>query len=293
LVGLELRDAEVVALVVDEGGVATRVTASGGDLWDVALQALGKLPVSAIEPPGVAALDPGSPAAAAAMKALAGKFDDSLGHGVPFASGSAAAFAETWIGAAKGRKDVVYFSAATHVSAGILYGGAPAGGWHRHAPAVRWLALNPVEREDYRKTGCLEAEVAASGIVRRFVWRVRAGDHSQVVEQVGGDLTSIAIDHILGGARGGDGMAISVMRDTARYLGMAAANLVSVSHPEILVLGGTMASAADLLLDPVRTEVARRLPPRMMETLTIVPAVLDVEAAPAVGAARLAAVLRQ
>ena len=58
----------------------------------------------------------------------------------------------------------------------------------------------------------------------------------------------------------GDGVSISVVRDTAKYLGMAAANLVVIADPEMLVLGGIMASAADLLLEPVRAEIARRLP---------------------------------
>ena len=61
-------------------------------------------------------------------------------------------------------------------------------GANRRAPAIAWLALNPVEREDYRKIGCLEAEVAAPGIVRRLIWRVKAGDRSRVVDAVGGDL---------------------------------------------------------------------------------------------------------
>jgi glucokinase len=77
------------------------------------------------------------------------------------------------------------------------------------------------------------------------------------------------------------------MRDTAKYLGMAAANLVTIVDPEILVLGGIMSSAADLLLDPVRVEIARRLPPAMMDALEIEPGVLGADAA-AIGAARLA-----
>ena len=78
------------------------------------------------------------------------------------------------------------------------------------------------------------------------------------------------------------------MRDTAKYLGMAAANLVVVTDPEVLVLGGIMASAADLLLEPLRAEIARRLPRPMLDALTIVPAALGDDAA-AIGAARLAA----
>ena len=59
--------------------------------------------------------------------------------------------------------------------AGVIRDGAPVLGAARRAASIAWLALNPVEREDYRKIGCLEAEVAAVGIVRRLIWRVKAG----------------------------------------------------------------------------------------------------------------------
>jgi glucokinase len=152
------------------------------------------------------------------------------------------------------------------------------------------MALNPVEREDYRKIGCLEAEVAAAGIVRRLVWRVKAGDRSRVLETVDDDFAKITSDMVLTAARNGDGVSISVIRDTAKYLGMAAANLVLLADPEMLVLGGMMADAADLLFEPVRTEIARRLPRPMLDALAIVPATLGADAS-AIGAARHAALL--
>jgi glucokinase len=149
------------------------------------------------------------------------------------------------------------------------------------------MSLNPVEREDYRKIGCLEAEVAASGIVRRLVWRIKAGDRSEVQDAVDNELSTITMAHILDAARKGDGVSISVIRDTAKYLGMAAANIAALADPEVLVLGGLMASAADLLLEPVRLEINRRLPRAMLDGLSIVAATLGDDAA-AIGAARIA-----
>jgi glucokinase len=199
----------------------------------------------------------------------------------------AAALAETWLGAAKGTGDVAYFAVGEHVVAGIVREGRAMIGAHGRATSVAWLPLNPVEREDYRKMGCLEAEVAGLGIVRRLVWRIKAGDDSRVLEAVGNDLTKITAEHVLAAARAGDGVSISVMRDTAKYLGMAAANLVLVVDPAMLVLGGIMADAADLLLEPVRTEIGRRLPRSMTDSLAIATATLGVDAA-AIGAARQA-----
>ena len=103
-----------------------------------------------------------------------------------------------------------------------------------------------------------------------------------------GAAAKITAEHVLTAARNGDGVSISVMRDTAKYLGMAAANLVLLADPEMLVLGGVMADAADLLLEPVRAEIARRLPRPMLDALAIVPATLGADAA-AIGAARHAA----
>ena len=182
----------------------------------------------------------------------------------------------------------MFFAVDQHATGGIIRQGLPVHGTRGRAASVAWLSLNPVEREDYRKTGCLEAEVAEVGLVRRFIWRIKAGDRSRVQDTVNNDLSRITATHILDAARGGDGVSISVVRDTAKYLGMAAANLVVVADPEMLVLGGIMASAADLLLEPLRVEIGRRLPRAMMDALTIVTAALGADAA-AIGAARLAA----
>jgi predicted NBD/HSP70 family sugar kinase len=289
MLGLELLDGGAVAVAMDEAGVVLgRAEVAGADVALAACAAAEHAPASSANVVAVASLHPESPASIAAMRTLDERFGAALVRGSAVPSGTAAAVAEAWVGAARGAKEVVYFSVADHTSAGILRDGLPVTGAHRRAASVAWLALNPVEREDYRKAGCLEAEVAASGIVRRLVWRIKAGDRSRVQDAAGGDLAAVSIDLVLSAARTGDGVAISVMRDTAKYLGMAAANLVVIDDPEVLVLGGIMASAADLLLEPVRSEIARRLQGSMMQALTIVPATLGGDA-PAIGAARLAA----
>jgi glucokinase len=199
--------------------------------------------------------------------------------------GAAVALAEQWCGAARGARHVIALTLDECVHAGIAVDGRPFEGAHRLAGAAAWLALNPVEREDYRKFGCLEAEIGTAGIVRRLVWRIKAGDQSRVLEAAGGSLDAITVQQVFDGARAGDGVAISVVRDTARYVGMAIANLVAVIDPDVVVLGGAIADAADLLVDPARAEAVRRLPPGIARAVAILPAALGADAAP-VGAAR-------
>jgi glucokinase len=183
--------------------------------------------------------------------------------------------------------DVVTFAIGDHVVSGLVVGGKLWTGAHGYAASVGWLALNPVEREDYRRLGGLEAEVAAAGIVRRLVWRIKSGDQSAVVDRVGGNLARLTADLVFEGARSGDGVCISVVRDTAKYVGMAVSNLATVLDPEMIVLGGTLAAAGDMMLDAIRVECSRRLNPAQSERLRIVLSTLGVDAV-AIGAARAA-----
>jgi glucokinase len=200
--------------------------------------------------------------------------------------GSAAVAAEAWIGAAQGAKHAVCLSIGENVYAGLLLDGRVWTGAHNRAGAAAWLALNPVERQDYRKLGSLAAEVAFKGIARRLSWRVQAGDESAVAERAG-DLDAITAVHVFDGARNGDGVAISVVRDTARYIGMAVANLAATIDPEVIVISGEIATAKDLLLAPVLQECSRRLPTATMDGLRVGFSALGGDAV-AIGAARLA-----
>ncbi|HKB13413.1 MAG TPA: ROK family protein [Vicinamibacterales bacterium] len=292
--GLALEEGRAIAVGVEgDGTVAARavVDAAEGDLAAAADRALEQVGAGEANPGllGLATAIPDAPPVAAVVSALAPRFEGPFRRHGAMPSGTAAAVAEAWIGAGRGVQDLVYFGCGDHTVGGTVRGGVAVGGARGRATSVAWLALNPVEREDYRKIGCLEAEVAAPGIVRRLIWRIKAGDRSHVLDAVAGDFAAITVRHVLDAARQRDGVSISVMRDTAKYLGMAAANLVAVADPELLVLGGIMASAADLLLDPLRTEIARRLPKPMFDALRIETARLGEDAA-AIGAARHASV---
>jgi len=291
MLGLELEEARAIAVRVDDRGeVQARATVDAqGDLAAAAARALAEVagPASDERVLGIAAFNPESPSVTAVVAGLTHRFAGPFVQTGATPTGTAAAVAETWIGAARGAHDVVFFAVGDHTIGGLVRGGAAVTGARGRAGSVAWLALNPVEREDYRKIGCLEAEVAAAGIVRRLIWRIKAGDRSHVQDTVKEDLSAITLQHVLDGARAGDGVSISVVRDTAKYLGMAAANLVVISDPETLVLGGIMASAADLLLDLLKVEIGRRVPKPVMEALAIETATLGNDAA-AIGAARLA-----
>lgn len=277
--GVDLTDTGARAVVVNADG---KVVRSEDAAWDSAAAdaraIVQKLWSGEITAHGIAA---DTPEAAAAIQT---EITGSTTHVVT--PGAAAVAAETWIGAAQGAQHAVCLHIGERVFAGIYLAGRPWAGAHGLAGSAAWLALNPVERQDYRKFGSLAAEVSSKGIARRLAWRIQAGDQSDVLTRAG-DLDSITAAHVYDGARAGDGVAISVVRDTAKYIGMAVANLATTLDPEVVVLGGPLACAHDLLLEPIRIEAVKRLPAAMLDQFRCEMSPLGADGV-AIGAARLA-----
>jgi hypothetical protein len=281
--GIEIApDWSLGAIVNPAGDVLHRLEVC--DAVDETLAAARAAAGDAIVAASVTAADHESPDTAAALAAVRRSFSSAAVVPAPLPSGIALALGERASGAARGARHIAAFAIRDHPVAGILLDGHPWAGAHGRAGAVAWLALNPVEREDYRRTGCLDAEAGPAGMVRRLVWRVKSGDRSKVADRVNGDFSRISVEDVLAGAREGDGVAISVLRDTVKYLAMAVANLVTILDPEIVVLGGLIESDADLVLDSLKGDVARRVPPASAASVRIEVSQLGAHG-PAIGAA--------
>jgi glucokinase len=175
---------------------------------------------------------------------------------------------EAWLGVARGLRDVVFVSIGTGIGVGILADGRVVNGAHGIAGAAGWCALNPEWKEGYKLSGCWESEAAGSGVARQ----AQASDAAAVVEA----------------ARAGDRHAIEIMQQAAHYTGMGVANLISILNPEAVVLGGGfLLGAGDLLLGPIRAEAARWAQPIAAARCRIELTRLG-EHAGLIGAARLA-----
>jgi glucokinase len=149
---------------------------------------------------------------------------------------------EQWLGAAQGLSDVVFLAVGTGIGAGILSGGRLIRGAGDIAGAVGWFALNPQSRDISRTVGCWEAEAAGPAVARKG-----GRESAQQVAEA---------------ARRGDPAAVAIMEETACYLAMGIANLISVLNPQMVVLGGGLMQAADLLLEPIRRAVPLWAQPR-------------------------------
>ncbi|HSL20553.1 MAG TPA: ROK family protein [Vicinamibacterales bacterium] len=175
---------------------------------------------------------------------------------------------ESWLGAARGLRHVAFVAIGTGIGVGILSDGVVLRGAGGIAGAAGWFALNPEWQEPYGRLGCWEAEAAGPALAASF----GARDARLVVDA----------------AREGDDRAAAVLERAAAYTAMGVANLISAFNPEAVVLGGgLMAGAGDLVLDHIRSEAARWAQPRAFAQCRIELSQLG-EAAGLLGAARLA-----
>ena len=130
MLGIELDDARAYAVGLDDQGkvLARAQVDAAGDLAGAAMKALEQVHGSmAGAPPallGVAAINPESPTIAPVVAHLAVKFGGSLNRNGAVLSGTAAAAAEAWVGAARGVKDVVLFAVNQHATGGVVRDGA-------------------------------------------------------------------------------------------------------------------------------------------------------------------------
>lgn len=159
-------------------------------------------------------------------------------------------------GSGRGAADLAYIKVASGVGAGLVMGGQVYRGPGGTAGEIGHITLDesgPVCRCGNR--GCLETFTAA-----RYVLPLLAPGY-------GSDLT---MPQVVSLARDGDPGCQRVIADVGRHIGRGVANLCNLLNPSRVVLGGDLAEAGDLVLDPVRDSVARYAIPSAARQLSVV-----------------------
>jgi glucokinase len=183
-----------------------------------------------------------------------------------------AALAEWRIGAARGARDALVVTVGTGVGCGIVAGGRVLRGARGGAGEIGHLPLDGTFPCRCGVRGCVEPEMGGEGLVRAA--RARGLDAA--------DAEGVFAAGASGDVRAGAAIA--------RMVECLAATITAGVHlldPEVVVVGGGLAGAADRMLEPLRAAVARRVLPSHARGLRIVPAALG-DRAGVVGAGLLA-----
>ncbi|QXC62304.1 ROK family protein [Aquihabitans sp. G128] len=168
-----------------------------------------------------------------------------------------AAWAEHEKGAARGANHSVTVTLGTGIGAGITVKGEVLRGAHGYAGEPGHMVVDPSGPLcPCGRRGCWERYASGSGLG----WLAReaavAGVARRVVELAGGDPESVRGEHVTAAAAEGDDEALAVVRRFAWWVALGVANLVNILDSEIVVIGGGLAEAGDLLLDPIRAAYA-------------------------------------
>jgi glucokinase len=214
-----------------------------------------------------------------------------LGVPVPTANDATCATLAEWrMGAARGAGDVVLVTLGTGIGGGFVVGGRLVLGRHGFAGEVGHMVVDPDGIPCVcGRRGCWERYASGAGIAVQARVAAEAGRLDVVVGLAGGDPEAVRGEHVHAAARDGDPEALAVLDGFAWWVALGLANLVNVTDPEVVVVGGGLGTAADLFLEPVRRHLREWLYSPDERYLPAVVAAGLGEQAGAIGAALLAA----
>ena len=169
------------------------------------------------------------------------------------------AFGEWWLGAGRGAERLVGLTLGTGIGGGIVLGGEIYRGASDAAAEVGHMSIDHNGRRcACGSRGCVEAYASGSAIAARAAEGIASGADSMLSAMGAGDASAITAEAVCEAAAAGDDYAGRLLSETARILGVAVANLIHLVNPDVIVIGGGVAAAGELLLAPLRVEAEQR-----------------------------------
>ena len=181
---------------------------------------------------------------------------------------NAAAWGEFRFGAGEDVDDLLLVTVGTGVGGGIvLDGGLYRGAFGVGAEIGHMRVVPNGILCGCGNRGCFEQYASGSALVREARLAASGGSPlaRSLVDRAGGDVEAIDGPLITEAARDGDGFALEQLAELGRWLGEGIASLTAILDPAVVVIGGGVSEAEELLLDPIRRRlhrpVARSRPP--------------------------------
>lgn len=171
-----------------------------------------------------------------------------------------ACLAEARIGAGKGRDHVIMLTLGTGVGGGIVLDRRLYHGSTGYGGELGHMVIDengPPCQGHCPNHGCLESLASAAG--------VRAAARQIAEQRPGGPLAKavasdepLAVRVVIDGALDGDRDCIDALAIVGRHLGVGIANYVNIFNPDVVVVGGGIMAAGEILLGVAREEAGRR-----------------------------------
>lgn len=203
---------------------------------------------------------------------------------------NAGGLGEYRFGAGRGTLSMVYITLSTGIGAGLVCGGRVFRGKDGLAGEIGHMPVSDSGATcSCGAKGCLETFCSGTAVsLRAREWAARRPEAvARMVELSGGSAENITARAVAQAAVEGDTIAASIIREAARWLARAVLTVIRVMNPDKIILGGGVAQAGKVLLDPVHEHLGELGSPSIAYSTEIVLAELG-SYSPLYGAAALA-----
>jgi len=188
-------------------------------------------------------------------------------------------------GAGQGVDNLAYIKVGTGIGCGLLINGNIYRGQSGSAGEIGHITIDengpPCRCGNY---GCLESMAAGPVIAHRAQSAIRAGQKTILAQAE--SVEKITAMDVARAAFQGDPLSLQLFHETGRHVGVALAGLINLFNPKMVIIGGGVARAGDILLEPIRRSVQSHGLRIAVESCQIVQAQLGREAT-ALGAVTL------
>ena len=160
-----------------------------------------------------------------------------------------AALGEFWKGGGQDYDNVVFVTLGTGVGGGIVVEGNLLHGAHGSGAEIGHICVNPEETTPCNcgNYGCVEQYCSATGIVRLAKMYLT----EKAITTGLGALENLTCKDIFDAAKESDEAALAILDRVYRYMGLFLANVCSTVNPEVVVIGGGVSKAGDILVTGV------------------------------------------
>ena len=189
---------------------------------------------------------------------------------------NAIALGEMWMGAGRGYSHLCCLTLGTGVGGGVIIDGELLRGADGMAAELGHIAVKADGPScKCGSYGCLETFASATGILRMLSEERSNNAKSSIFRIPDNQIRTVDVyDH----AKAGDPLCRDVLRRSGEGLGVGLASLVNMFNPEILILGGGIAAAWDLLVPPALQILKQRAFGAMAQRVKVVPAQMEDDA---------------
>lgn len=177
-------------------------------------------------------------------------FDAEIGN-----DANVAALGEMWKGGGMGQKNMIMVTLGTGVGGGVIVGGKLVVGANGAGGEIGHLCVNYEETDacGCGNRGCLEQYASATGIVRLANQRMEKDDKDSVLRH-----QKISAKSVFDAVKAGDEVAQEIAVTFGTYLGHAIANLAAVTDPSVIVIGGGVSRAGEVLISYIEKPFQER-----------------------------------